>query len=205
MKYEISENDLELLSAALDGQCGDQAALRARLNAEPELALRMRQLQAVRARLAALPPPNPPADFAVRVTKRAYARKLPLPTMKFWCYAVPAVAAAMLLIVAGFTHKAPPQKTAAPDGDAWRAALMSLAESPDAETMAEWVGGESAVDEASPNDLVGALADRSAREPGGVESIDAGGFDAHSSVIDVMEQMNNEDAATVAAMLRSGA
>ena len=45
MKNGTSEEDLELLSAWLDGQCGDPAALRARLNAEPELALRLRQLQ----------------------------------------------------------------------------------------------------------------------------------------------------------------
>lgn len=204
MKNEIGENDLELLSACLDGVCEDPAALRARLNAEPELALRLRQLQAVRARLAALPAANPPADFAARVTRRAFARKLSVPGQKFWLYALPA-AAALLLVVAGLTHKAPRQAAAVPDGDAWRIALNALAESPDAETVAEWVDEEPAPDDASPSDLVGVLADLSTGEPGGMESAETGGFEANVSVIDMMDQMNDEDALVLAVRLKSGA
>ena len=204
MKNELGENDLELLSACLDGVCEDPAALRARLNAEPELALRLRQLQAVRARLAAIPAPNPPADFAARVTRRAFARKLPVPGATFWMYALPA-AVAVLLVVAVATHRPPKQEAAATDPDAWRIALNAVAESPDAETMAEWIDEEPIQDETSPGDLVGTLADLSAGEAGGLEGADIGGPESSASLIDMMDQMNEVDAAVLAMRLKSGA
>jgi negative regulator of sigma E activity len=207
MKDEIGEKDLELLSACLDGECGDPDALRARLNAEPELALRLRQLQAVRARLAALPSPNPPADFAERVAKRAYARKLPVFARKFWWYTLPVAAAAavLLLVVAGPNHKTTQQTVTAPDHDAWQIALNGLADSPDAEAMAEWVDPEPVLDEPLPNDLVRALADLSTGEPGGGEEAENSGVDTDASIIDLMGQMDDVDAAVLAARLKSGA
>ena len=205
MKDEMNENDLELLSACLDGECGDPAALRARLNAEPELALRLRQLQAVRARLAALPAPEPSVDFAARVTKRAFARKLTMPSRSFWWCALPVAAAATLLVVAALSHKAPEREASVPDSDAWRIALNDLAESPDAETLAEWVDEVPAMDETLPNDLAGALADLSTREPGGAEDFESDGLDANASVIDMINQMTDQDAAVLAAKLRPGA
>jgi hypothetical protein len=205
MKNEMSENDMELLSAWLDGECADPDALRARLNAEPELALRLRQLQAVRAGLAALPRPKPPADFAARVTGRAYARKLPLPSRKFWLYAVPAAAAALLLVVAGLNHEAPKPVTVPVDDDAWRIALNAVAESPDAEDMAEWVDEGAAVDDATPGELVGALAELSAEDANGGEFAEAGGFYTGASVIDMIDELSDVDAAVLAAKLKSGA
>ncbi len=205
MKNEISENDLELLSAWLDGECGDPAALRARLSAEPELAQRLRQLQGVRARMASLPSPNPPADFAERVTARAFARKLRVPTRRFWWTSLSVAAAAMLVVMAGQFRTVPRHEMVAPDSETWRTALNSLAESPDAEAMAEWVGVEPVLDETLPNDLVGALADLSSGEPGGGESAEIGEPETNASLIDMMDQMNIEDAAAMAAMLKSGA
>ncbi len=205
MKDTIGESDLELLSAWLDGECADPAALRARLNAEPGLALRLRQLQAVRARLATLPQTGPPADFAARVTGRAYARKTALSARKFWLYAVPAAAAAMLLIVAGVTHKAPKPAPAAPDDNDWRIALNAVAESPDAEEMAEWVDEETTADDASPGELVVTLADLSSEDSGGAEFAETGGIDADASVIDMMEKLSDMEAAVLAAKLKSGA
>jgi hypothetical protein len=205
MKNEISENDLELLSACLDGECADPAALRARLNAEPELALRLRQLQAVRARLAALPAPNPSADFAARVTGRAYARKLALPARKFWLYAVPAAAAALLLVVAGLTREAPRPAPAAPGENDWQTALNAVAESSDTDEVAEWVDEETGMDDASTGELVVALADLSTEDLGDGESAEAGGFDADASVIDMMDELSDVEAAVLAARLKSGA
>ena len=204
MTNEVSDNDLELLSACLDGLCDDPAALRARLKAEPELALRLRQLQAVRTRLAAIPAPTPSADFAARVTTRAYARKLTVPGAKFWLYALPA-AVAMLLVAAVLTHKPPKQEVTAPDGDAWQIALNAVAESPDAETVAEWIDEEPVQDETSPGELVVTLADLSAAEPDGLESADVGGSESNTSLIDLMDQMNDVDAAVLAMRLKSGA
>jgi hypothetical protein len=205
MKNEMSENDMELLSAWLDGECDSPAALQARLKAEPELALRLRQLQAVRAGLAALSQPNPPADFAARVTDRAYARKLPLPARKFWLYAVPAAAAALLLVVAGLTHKTPKQLPVSTDDNDWRIALNAAAESPDAEDVAELVDEETALDETSPSELTVALADLSSEELGGGELAEADGIDTDSSVIDMIDELSDVEAAVLAAKLKSGA
>ncbi len=205
MKNEISEADLELLSSALDGACADPAGLRARLNAEPELALRMRQLQAVRARLAALPAPTPQADFAERVTTRACTRRFTVSGRRLWWIAVPATAAAVLLVVAGLNRTAPKQDTAAFDSSAWQTALAAVADSPDAETLAEWVDEEPLPDDALPYDLTGALADLSAREPGGMEDSGTDGLDGSVSIVDMINQLTDEDAAVLAAKLRSGA
>ncbi len=205
MKERIDDCDLELLSAWLDGDCDDPAGLRARLNAEPELALRLRQLQAVRARLATLAAPDLSADFAAKVTKRAFARKFTLPGRGFWWCALPVAAAATLLVMASLGHQAPRQERSAPDGDAWRMALNAAANAPDAESFAEWVDEEPAMEGTLPNDLAGTFAELSTREPGGADEIETDGLDANASVIDMINRLTDEDAAVLAAKLRPGA
>jgi len=205
MKDEISEQDLELLSAALDGDCADPDALRARLHAEPELARRMRQLQAMRARLASLAAPVPAADFAEHVTRRAYARKFSASGRKLWWGFIPAAAAALLLVVAGLHRTPPKQQATAFDEGVWRDALTAVAESPDAETLEEWVDEEPALEDALPYDLAGTLADLSSREPGGTEETGMEGLDTGASIVDMINQLTDEDATVLAARLRAGA
>ena len=60
-------------------------------------------------------------------------------------------------------------------------------------------------DETSPGDLVVTLADLSAGEPDGLESADIGGPESNASLIDMMDQMNDVDAAVLAMKLKSGA
>jgi len=109
------------------------------------------------------------------------------------------------LLLPFFTHKAPRQEAAVPDNDAWRVALNSLAESPDAETLTEWVDEEPPLEEALPNDLTVTLADLSTREPGNMEYFEANEPDAGASIVDMISQLTDEDAAVLAAKLRSGA
>ena len=71
--------------------------------------------------------------------------------------------------------------------------------------MAEWIDEEPIQDETSPGDLVGTLADLSAGEAGGLEGADIGGPESSASLIDMMDQMNDVDAAVLAMRLKSGA
>lgn len=205
MSKNVSEQDLELLSSYLDGACHDTGALRARLDAEPELALRLRQLQDVRMALAALPVPTPSPGFAEAVSRRAGQEGRVGQTRRAWWYAATA-AAALAMITAGLLWRAPGTGKTVPGtdrGEAWQTAMSALAEQPDAmESAGDWLDMESVPEDALPGDLEVALADRSAAETEG-DYAEMAGFDANTSVFDVIDTLDEEDAAALAAMLES--
>ena len=205
MNKDVSEQDLELLSSYLDGACDDPGALRARLDAEPGLALRLRQLQAVRMALAALPVPTPSPGFAEAVSRRAGQESRAGQTRRTWWYAATA-AAALAMITAGLLWRTPVTDETVPGtdrGEAWRTAMSALAEQPDAmESAGDWLDVESVPEDALPGDLEVALADRSAAEAEG-DYTEMAGLDATVSVFDMIDTLDEEDAAALAAMLES--
>jgi hypothetical protein len=67
------------------------------------------------------------------------------------------------------------------------------------------VDEETALDETSPSELTVALADLSSEELGGGELAEADGIDTDSSVIDMIDELSDVEAAVLAAKLKSGA
>lgn len=91
------------LSAWIDGELDPQreAALRARLAAEPRLAARLAELERVDAALRALPTPAVPAGLAAATRARVAGRGRPRPRRRPPVWAAAAVAAGVALAIYG--------------------------------------------------------------------------------------------------------
>ncbi len=94
----LSDNDLELLSAYIDGALSEteRAALDARLRAEPELRRELARLQAAVDLVKSLPPLSAPRDFRL---SRSMARRPSVWTSAAFSYA--SAAAAVFLLIVG--------------------------------------------------------------------------------------------------------
>ncbi|MFN8449335.1 MAG: hypothetical protein U0521_12315 [Anaerolineae bacterium] len=116
----LSDNDLELLSAYLDGALSEteRSALDARLRAEPELRRELARLQATVGLVKSLPPLAAPRDFRL---SRSMARRPSVWTSAAFSYA--SAAAAVFLLIAGVVLFRQPQNAPLPAAVANVAAL----------------------------------------------------------------------------------
>lgn len=123
----LSERDLELLSAYLDGELSetDRAALEQRLAAESDLRRTLDELRATVRLLHALPPLKAPRDFtldpAVYGRRAAWWQRLGFAAVLQWSGAL-GMAASVILIALGLLlgsgERQPAQKLAEPDASA---------------------------------------------------------------------------------------